>query len=225
MSKLFLSGGGDIETSYSFDELFFDLLPQNASILYIPVAMANTMAKREMCFDWFSKLISSHSNSDKYLDFTIWNDGDALPKLYNYDAVYIGGGNTYRLLATLEKSGMLDILVKYIKDGGIYYGGSAGAVIVGKSLQTVKEENLENYSKHDGMNLINNLSIFPHFSDSKEQINIIGTICDSHALTIAALPENSGLIVDERGINVHGNVYLYEQKKKTIFYTSGQIIK
>jgi len=225
MSKLFLSGGGDIEISYAFDRLFFDSLPQNAHILYIPVAMATTMIKKEMCFDWFSKLISRHSNSDRYLDFTMWNEGDVLFNLYNYDAVYVGGGNTYRLLSVLEKSGMLDALKKYIRNDGIYYGGSAGAVIVGKSLRTVEEENLENYSNHHGMNLINNLSIFPHFSDSEEQKSTIRNICGNYALMIAALPENSGLIIDDRGISVYGNMYLYEKEKKTVFYTSGQIIK
>lgn len=225
MSKLFLSGGGDIETSSSFDSLFFDSLPQSANILYIPVAMATTMARTEASFDWFSKLISSHSDSDRHLDFTMWNAGDSLPILNNYNAVYVGGGNTYRLLMVLEKLGMLDALKKYIRNGGIYYGGSAGAVIVGKSLRTVEEENLENYSKHDGMNLINNLSVFPHFSDSEEQKNTIRNICGNSALMIAALPEDSGLILDERGISVYGNMYLYEQEKKTVFYTSGQIIK
>jgi len=225
MNKLFLSGGGDIETSYLFDSLFFDSLPQSANILYIPVAMATTMAKREASFDWFSKLISRHSSNDRHLDFTMWNAEDSLPILHNYDAVYVGGGNTYRLLMVLEKTGMLDALKKYIRNGGIYYGGSAGVVIVGKNLRTVEEENLENYSKHDGMNLINNLSIFPHFSDSEEQKNTIRNICGNYALMIAALPENSGLILDERGISVYGNMYLYEQKKEVVFYTSGQIIK
>src|SRR3989338_94052 len=225
MSKLFLSGGGDIEISYSFDSLFFDSLPQSANILYIPVAMATTMARTEASLDWFSKLISSHSNSDKHLDFTMWNAGDVLPNLHNYDAVYVGGGNTYRLLMVLEKLGMLDVLKKYIKNGGIYYGGSAGAVIVGKSLRTVEEENLNNYSKHDCMNLINNLSIFPHFSDSEEQKDIIRKICSNYPLMIAALPENSGLILDEHGMSVYGNMYLYEKEKETILYTSVQIIK
>lgn len=225
MSKLFLSGGGDIETSYPFDSLFFDSLPQSTNILYIPVAMATTTVKKEMCFDWFSKLISSHSSNDRYLDFTMWNDEDSLPNLRDYDAVYVGGGNTYRLLMVLEKSGMLDALEKYIRNGGIYYGGSAGAVIVGKSLRTVEEENLENYSKHNGMNLINDLSVSPHFSDSEGQRSAIRNICDNYALTIAALPENSGLIIDERDISVYGNMYLYGKEKETIFYTSGQIIK
>jgi dipeptidase E len=225
MSKLFLSGGGDVDMSYSFDSLFFDSLPQAANILYIPVAMATTMTKTEVAFDWFSKLISRHSSNNRYLDFTIWNIGDSLPILHNYDAVYVGGGNTYRLLMALEKSGMFDALKKYIRNGGIYYGGSAGAVIVGKNLRTVEEENLENYSKHDGMNLVEDLSIFPHFSDSEEQKNTIRNICGKYSLKVVALPENSGLILDTQSIGVHGNIYLYEQEKETIFYTSGQIIK
>lgn len=224
MNKIFLSGGGDIETSYSFDSVFFDSLPQNATILYIPVAMATTMTKKEACFDWFSKLISSHSNGQKNVDFVMRNDGDTLPNLHNYNAVYVGGGNTYRLLMILEKTGMLDVLEKYIENGGIYYGGSAGAVIIGKSLRTVEEENLENYSKHDGMDLINNLSIFPHFSDTKEQKNIIKNICSKYAMKIAALPESSGLVVSEQGITAHNNIYVYEKEREVIFYTSGQII-
>lgn len=225
MSRLFLSGGGDIETSYLFDSLFFDSLPQSANILYIPVAMANTTTKREAAFDWFSKLISRHSSNNRYLDFTIWNDGDSIPILDNYDALYVGGGNTYRLLMVLEKTGMLDVLKKYIKNGGIYYGGSAGAVIIGRDLRTVGEEGLENYSKHDGMNFVNNISVFPHFSNNEEQKSAIRNICSRYSLKIAALPENSGLIIDEQGIGVHGNIHIYEQEKKTILYTSGQIIK
>jgi len=225
INKLFLGGGGDIEMSYAFDKLFFDSLPQNANILYIPVAMATTMAKKEACFDWFSKLISNHSDNDRNIDFSMWNSGESLPNLHNYNAVYVGGGNTYRLLSVLEKTGTLDLLRRYIESGGVYYGGSAGAVIVGKSLRTVEEENLENYSKHDGIDFINKLSIFPHFSGSEEQKSIIQNICGSHALKIAALPEGSGLIINDRGINVYGNMYLYEQEKKTLFYTSGEIIK
>lgn len=225
INKLFLSGGGDIDVSHAFDKLFFDSLPQNANILYIPVAMATTMIKRESSFDWFSKLISSHAGNNRDIDFSMWNSGESLPNLHNYNAVYVGGGNTYRLLSVLEKTGMLDALKKYIENGGIYYGGSAGAVIAGKSLRTVEEENLENYPKHAGMDFINNLSIFPHFSGSEEQKNIIQNICNSHALKIAALPENAGLIVDNHSISVYGDMYLYEQEKKTLFYTSGEIVK
>lgn len=225
INKLFLSGGGDIEMSYAFDKLFFDSLPQNANILYIPVAMATTMIKKESSFDWFSKLISSHAGNNRDIDFSMWNSEESLLNLHNYDAVYVGGGNTYRLLSVLEKTGMLNVLREYIEDGGVYYGGSAGAVIAGKSLRTVEEENLENYSRHNGMSFVGNVSIFPHFSRNEEQEGIIQNICNSHTLKIAALPEDSGLIIDERGVNVHGNMYLYEQEKKTLFYTSGKIVK
>lgn len=225
INKLFLGGGGDIDVSYAFDELFFCSLPPKACILYIPVAMATTMAKKEACFDWFSKLISNHSSNERDIDFSMWNSGDNLPNFHDYDAVYVGGGNTYRLLSVLKKTGMLDLLRKFIDDGGIYYGGSAGAIIAGKSLLTVGEENLENYSNHIGMGLINNISVFPHFSNSEEQRYIVQNICINHALRIAALPENSGFVVDGRKISVYGNVYLYEQEKKTLLYTSGENIE
>ncbi|MDD3687661.1 MAG: Type 1 glutamine amidotransferase-like domain-containing protein, partial [Bacteroidales bacterium] len=187
MSKLFLSGGGDIKASYSFDNIFFNLLPKNAKILYIPIAMADTMAKTEAALDWFSKLVSSHSSEEKCFDFTLWNAESPLPDLRKFDAVYVGGGNTYKLLMVLEQVKMLQALMEYIGSGGIYYGGSAGAVIAGNSLRTVEEENLHNYSGCSGMDLIDNLSIFPHFIDSEEQKNRIKNICDLYGLKIVAL--------------------------------------
>lgn len=225
MSKIFLGGGGDIETSYSFDSIFFNSLPQNADILYIPVAMATTAIKTESAIDWFSRLVSYHSNDDRFIDFTVWNGEDALPVLNNYDAVYIGGGNTYRLLMILEKTGMLDALKDHIRKGGMYYGGSAGAVIVGKSLKTIEEENVMHYARHDGMNLINNLSLSPHFSDDTENGGVIRDICQKHTLSIVAISEDSGLILDGSGVTVFGAACVYEYEKETIFYTSGQLIK
>lgn len=225
INKLFLSGGGDIDVSYDFDELFFCSLPLKASILYIPVAMATTMIKKEACFDWFSKLIFHHSINDRNIDFSMWNNENDLPNLYNYDAVYIGGGNTYRLLSILEKTGILNAIKEYIYNGGIYYGGSAGAIIIGRNLLTVGEENLENYASHIGMNLIRDISIFPHFSNSEEQNDRIKNISKINNLRIVALPEDSGLIIDSKNVSIYGSVYLYEQEKKTFFHTSGENIK
>lgn len=223
--KLFLSSGGDIETSYAFDELFFCALPLKANILYIPVAMATTMAKKEACFDWFSKLISRHLTKERDIDFSMWNNGDTLPNLYDYDALYVGGGNTYLLVSVLEKTGMLRVVKEYIDDGGIYFGGSAGAVIAGKSLQTVEEENLGNCTDHIGMDLMRGISVFPHFLDNDEQKNRIITINKNNNLKIVALPEGSGLVVGDGTINVYGNAYVYEYEKKTLIYKSWETLK
>ncbi len=225
INKLFLSGGGDQETTYEFDELFFCSLPLKANILYIPVAMASTVEKRKSCLDWFSKLVSSHESSERHYSFVIWNGDEDLPNLHNYSAIYVGGGNTYRLLAILQKTGMLESLLEYIKQGGIYYGGSAGAVISGRSLRTVEEENLENYINHLGMDMVRGFSIFPHFSNSDEQRGAIKNICVKNTLNIVAVPEGSGIVIEEANICVFGMASVYTQDDKVYECTHGDSLK
>ena len=48
----------------------------------------------------------------------------------DYCGIFIGGGNTYKLLNDLKSSGVFDKIKKYlIEEDGIVYGGSAGATI------------------------------------------------------------------------------------------------
>ena len=48
-----------------------------------------------------------------------------------------GGGNTYKLLDCLKKNGAFEKIRRYLlEDDGIVYGGSAGAIIFGKDLDS-----------------------------------------------------------------------------------------
>jgi len=49
--------------------------------------------------------------------------------LQKYDTVYIGGGDTFKLLKLIRESGFDEKLLRYYKSGGAIYGGSAGAII------------------------------------------------------------------------------------------------
>jgi len=52
------------------------------------------------------------------------------------ETIYIGGGNTFKLLKELKESGFDKELLKFIKEGKPVYGGSAGALILGKNILT-----------------------------------------------------------------------------------------
>ncbi|QRY63699.1 Type 1 glutamine amidotransferase-like domain-containing protein [Gordonia sp. PDNC005] len=51
------------------------------------------------------------------------------------DAVYVGGGNTFRILADLQRSGMDLELSERVRAGLPYIGLSAGSVIVGPDIE------------------------------------------------------------------------------------------
>ena len=126
--KLILSGGGDLKISYNLDEEFFSLLKNNAKILYIPIALKRDRIGFEACYDWFSNIIATHAK-DKDIDFSMILEHDSIPDLKNYDCVYIGGGNTFKLLDFIINKQLDEKILDYLNSGGIVYGGSAGAII------------------------------------------------------------------------------------------------
>lgn len=53
--------------------------------------------------------------------------------------LFIGGGNTFRLLDCLQSQGMLDAIRSRVRSGTPYMGSSAGTVIAAPTLQTTND--------------------------------------------------------------------------------------
>lgn len=53
------------------------------------------------------------------------------------DAVYISGGNTFQTLYRLRKHGFDRALIRYVQNGAVYIGGSAGAHIASRNIEHV----------------------------------------------------------------------------------------
>lgn len=210
---LILSGGGDVDISFKIDEKFFSHLMKGSKVLYIPVALDRTMLGFEACYDWFSALVSNHG-TDKDIDFTMILEGDAFPNLDNYDAMYIGGGNTYKLLDYFHRKKLEEKIVKFIRKGGVIYGGSAGAMVLGKDIRTVEEENDKNYIHSAGLNLIEGKSIICHYVESLD--DKIFEISKRINSKIIALPEDAGLMLDSNGkiLETVGNVFVFDEENR-----------
>lgn len=143
--KLILSGGGDLKESYRLDEKYFLYLPPHSKILYIPIALKRDMMGFEACYDWFSTIISTHAK-EKDIDFSMILENDVIPDLNVFDSIYLGGGNTFKLLDYVVTKNLSSKIIDFLNIGGVVYGGSAGAIIFGKDIRTVEEENDNNYT-------------------------------------------------------------------------------
>jgi dipeptidase E len=140
--------------------------------------------------------------------------------LNNVSAIYIGGGNTYKLLKLMKESGFLPVLKKYIQNGGIIYGASAGAVLMGKKISTYIEnkyllENKKNkYTITKGMALMGNYSIITHFN--KEDYFKIKEYFKKNNNPIIAIPEGIGLMLKDNYMKVIGDKAVYIFKKNGV---------
>jgi dipeptidase E len=130
--------------------------------------------------------------------------------LSEFSGVYIGGGNTFKLLEGIRKIGFDKILADYINKGGNYYGGSAGAIILGKDISSSNDENISEIKRLDGLNLIQNLGIFCHFdfNDEKDKL-FVQKISKQKTMSSIALPEDAGLVIQRGKIISSGPAAFY----------------
>jgi len=125
-------------------------------------------------------------------------------ELKRFSGVYIGGGNTFYLLRELRDSGFLLKLEKFIRDDVPVYGGSAGAVIMGKIIVHANFADPNNVKLKDfrALNLIGGRDIWPHYKS--EDNRKIQQYRKKYNLNLIALPENAGIFVTEKAIEVVG---------------------
>src|SRR3989344_5420800 len=150
-SRIYLSGGGNEKQSFPLDKFFFSTLPKNGCFLYIPIALRGNELYPTAHL-WMKSILELHERND--VQFETVDDLFKLKDLKGFDGIYIGGGNTWSLIQEFKDSNFSYQLLQYFEAGGQVYGGSAGAIILGKRIDTHDDENNIGLSDIEGLNLL-----------------------------------------------------------------------
>ena len=81
-------------------------------------------------------------------------------------AVFIGGGNTFRLLDGLQRSGVIEVLRRRVLDGMPYMGASAGTNVAAPTIRTTNDMPIVQPASFDALGLIP-FQINPHYLDAE----------------------------------------------------------
>lgn len=81
------------------------------------------------------------------------------------EAVFTGGGNTFRLLKTLEESGILPLLRERALGGMPYLGSSAGTNLATPTIRTTNDMPIVQPASFDALGLVP-FQINPHYLDA-----------------------------------------------------------
>lgn len=216
-SRICLSGGGNEKQSFLIDKFFFDILPKNGRFLYVPIALRGHKLY-PTAHQWMKGVVKLHERADVQFETEDDTSRYDLKALSEFSGIYIGGGNTWSLIQELRDSGFADILIQYMQAGGQVYGGSAGAIILGKRIDTHDDENEVGLKDVSGFNLLNNFSVACHFLDEQNERFKRWTL--ENNLPILCLPEETGVLV-ENGVALCIGikpciVYLPDGKKREI---------
>lgn len=81
------------------------------------------------------------------------------------EAVFVGGGNTFRLLRALQDEGLLEALRARARDGMPYLGASAGINVACPTIRTTNDMPIVQPGSFEALSLIP-FQINPHYVDS-----------------------------------------------------------
>ena len=214
--KLILNGGGSAEKTKLINQLFNNIIDNNKPVLYIPLAME--FEKYHSCLDWITNELSI-VQFNKIDMISNANDINNI-NLSNYGAIFIGGGNTFKLLSELKASGVFEKIKKFAINDGVIFGGSAGSIIFGKDISVCEymDENLVLLNDTSGFNLINEVSLVAHYTNQNEEKHKRATeflLEYSQNNKIIALPEEDSLYINNDLYQVVGtkDYYLFYNKK------------
>ena len=142
-----------------------DFLGDLKGVLFVPYALYDRDAYAALARERFQKmgyeLTSIHTSP---------SPRDAVGEA---DAVFIGGGNTFRLLKAIYDFGILDPIRHRVNNGMPYIGSSAGSNVAGPTIKTTKDMPIVQPPSFDALGLVT-FQISPHFLDPDQNSRHMG---------------------------------------------------
>jgi dipeptidase E len=120
---------------------------------------------------------------------------DPQKAIENADAIFIGGGNTFRLLKALQDLEFLEPIRARVKRGAPYIGSSAGSNVAGPTIKTTKDMPIVQPRSFDSLGLVP-FQISPHFQDPDPNSKHMGETQEERILQF--LEENETPVVGMR---------------------------
>ncbi len=134
-----------------------DLLGDRQRILFVPFALADRAA-------YTAKFRTRLAELDRGVDELV-ADATGLRQIETAQAVFVGGGNTFRLLKTLQEAELLDPLRARALADMPYMGASAGINLAGPTIRTTNDMPIVEPHGFDALGLVP-FQINPHFLDN-----------------------------------------------------------
>lgn len=125
------------------------------------------------------------------------------------DIIYVNGGNTFLLLDGVRKSGFKSVVKKFLDEGKLYIGVSAGSIICTPSIENASwepepDENIVGMTYFTGMSLVDFL-IAPHVEDI--YLEMIQKSAEKVSYPTTLLTDEQAVLVQDGKTEVIGDAH------------------
>ncbi|MFB8024763.1 dipeptidase PepE [Streptomyces sp. NPDC056465] len=178
-------------------------LPDGARLAFVPYALAD--------HDGYTARVRGALEPSGISVRGVHENPDPLSELAASDAVFIGGGNSFRLLDALYRTGLHEAVRDAARNGLPYMGASAGTNMAAPSLRTSNDMPIVQPPSFETLGLVP-FQINPHYLDpdpasthkgeTREQR--LTEFLEENDVPVLGLREGSWLRVREGGASVEG---------------------
>ncbi|HXD34192.1 MAG TPA: dipeptidase PepE [Pyrinomonadaceae bacterium] len=178
-----------------------DFLGTVKRVLFVPYALYDRDQYAESARARFEKM--------GYEMTSVHTASDPKQAVRDTEAIFIGGGNTFRLLKTLYDNDLLDTIRERVADNLPYIGSSAGSNVAGPTIRTTNDMPIVQPPSFDALGLVS-FQINPHFLDPDPNSTHMGEtreerirqFLEENDTTVAGLREGAMIRVE------NGSMYL-----------------
>ncbi|MEY2550037.1 MAG: dipeptidase [Verrucomicrobiota bacterium] len=126
------------------------------TVLFFPFALYDR--------DGYAARASARFAEMGYTMSSVHSAADPITAVAETDAIFIGGGNTFRLLKSLQDLELIEPIRRRVRDGAPYIGSSAGSNVAGPTIRTTKDMPIVQPRSFESLGLVP-FQISPHFQD------------------------------------------------------------
>jgi dipeptidase E len=201
ISNSTLHGSGYLD--HAEDEIR-DLVAGRTSVIFVPYAVHDRRAYAAKAQERFREM---------GLSLTSIHDVSNVPRAVDEaDVIFVGGGNTFRLLKGLHDHDLLDPIRRRVAAGVPYIGSSAGSIVACPTLKTTKDMPVVQPPSFEALGLVP-FQISPHYLDPDPSSTHMGETQEERIMqfleeneeTVVGLREGSILLVREGAVLLKGS--------------------
>lgn len=207
MNLLLLSNSTNYGEPYMkwCSSIISNFVNDNSSVVFIPYAAVGFSYNDYT--DKVNQALSSYNIKVHNLD----DFDDKIQALQDATAIFVGGGNTFHLLKSLQKLNLINTIQKLVSNGLTYVGWSAGSNIASPTICTTNDMPIVEPESFDSLGLVP-FQINPHFTEElipnhggESRLQRLSEyLAANPKQKVFALPESSYLIQKNRQLTYFG---------------------
>jgi dipeptidase E len=191
-------------------------------VLFVPFALADR--------DGYAELVKNRFGELGLEMDSLHQSADPVAAIQNAEGIFVGGGNSFRLLKTLYDLQLMKPLRKYVGEGKPYMGSSAGTNMACPTIRTTNDMPIVQPPSLDALDLIP-FQINPHFLDAdpdsthkgETREQRLAEYLEENDRPVAGIREGSWLRITGNHCKLEGStgMMLFSKGKAPTPFTSG----